>query len=346
MNKNDIIKILKKIFSKEKKNIHHIIIKDIKIYKNKLFLYLVLDNPTLHIKNKIKNEIEKNIYKKFYKKIYLKINIETYKKNKMFYIKNIIAVSSGKGGVGKSTLSSNIAVSLSNIGFKTGLLDADMHGPSIPIMFNIKNPKIKYKNINGNKKMIPIKKYNIKIFSIGFFTNFNEAIVWRGPMIVKALHQLIYETYWGNLDFLIVDLPPGTGDIHLSLVQDFSITGIVVVSTPQKVALSDTIRSIKMFQIPSIHVPIIGLIENMSYISFSKLSNDKYFFLGKNGVKELSNKLTIPFLGKIPFLEEIRISSDIGTPIGVNKNSLGRKIYKNITNNIIKIINNKTNLYK
>ncbi|RIU86186.1 Mrp/NBP35 family ATP-binding protein [Candidatus Karelsulcia muelleri] len=250
-------------------------------------------------------------------------------------IKNIIVIASGKGGVGKSTISANIAITIANIGFKVGLLDADIYGPSIPLMFDIENQKISIIEIDNNKKMKPVIKYGIKILSIGFFSALNKAIVWRGPMASKAIKQFIHESYWEKLDFLIVDLPPGTGDIHLSIIHELNITGAILVSTPQIISLIDVRKSIAMFNNKQINVPIIGIIENMSFFSTKKEPKKKYYIFGKKGVKKMAKYLNIKFLGEIPIIESIRKYSDFGYPIVLKNNKEISSIFNSIANKII-----------
>ncbi|AER40427.1 MAG: Mrp/NBP35 family ATP-binding protein [Flavobacteriales bacterium] len=343
--KQKIEKALENVFIIEnKKNIIESgIVKKIDVFKDEIRIYISLYNPTMHIKKKLEKDIYKSIkYQNIdTKKIRIKIEIQLEDKDterKIPGIKNIIAVASGKGGVGKSTISTNISVSLMKMGFHVGLLDADIYGPSIPLMFNLEEEKVHSCIIKKNKGlygMNPITSYGVKILSLGFFSKYGEAIVWRGPMATKALRQLIHETNWGLLDFLIVDLPPGTGDIHLSILQEISLKGIVIVSTPQKIALSDVHRSVGMFRIPSIKVPILGIIENMSFLlTKEKETKKKYYLFGKNGVKNFANEMNIFFLGEIPLLQEIREYSDLGIPV-VLKNDQIKKIFEKITKNII-----------
>ena len=210
-------------------------------------------------------------------------------------VKNIIAVSSAKGGVGKSTISANLAVALAQLNYKVGLIDADIYGPSMPIMFDLVGEAPKAVEVDGKKKMKPLENYNVKMVSMGFFTQINQAIVWRGPMASKALNQLIWDSHWGELDYMIVDLPPGTGDIHLSLVQAIPLTGAIVVSTPQDIALADAKKGVNMFQMDSIDVPVVGIVENMSYFVPQDLPEKKYYIFGKDGVKTVSyTHLTLP----------------------------------------------------
>ncbi|WP_185849455.1 Mrp/NBP35 family ATP-binding protein [Blattabacterium cuenoti] len=330
--KKKIEKALEKVIFIDNKNIVESgLVKKIDLLSNEIIIYLSLSNPAMHLKNRLIKEITHSIKNQnILDTIRIKMEIKSDTKTKSV-IKNIIAIASGKGGVGKSTIATNIAVSLVKMGFHVGLLDADIYGPSIPLMFNIEEKSVNFQHKNG--MMNPITSYGVKILSIGFFSKYGQAIVWRGPMVTKVLRQFMHETNWGKLDFLIVDLPPGTGDIHLSLLQEISLKGIVIVSTSQKIALSDVNRSVGMFRIRSISVPILGIIENMSYV-FSKKTKEKCYFFGKNGVRNFSKKMNIFFLGEIPMLQKIREYSDLGIPV-ILENEHIRNIFLKITENII-----------
>ncbi|AWU43781.1 ATP-binding protein [Blattabacterium sp. (Cryptocercus kyebangensis)] len=340
--KQKISEALENVFILEnKKNIIESgIVKKIDVFKDEIRIHISLSHPTMHIKKTLKKDILQAIKYKDVdtKKIRLKIEIKLENTDKKIPgIKNIIAVASGKGGVGKSTIATNIAVSLVKMGFHVGLLDADIYGPSIPLMFNLEEDKVHSSLLqkkNNSYVMNPITSYGVKILSLGFFSKSGQAVVWRGPMATKALRQFVHDTDWGYLDFLIIDLPPGTGDIHLSILQDIPLKGIILVSTPQKIALSDVHRSVGMFRIRSIQVPILGIIENMSFFLEKETQEKKYFF-GKNGVKNFSKKMDIFFLGEIPMLQTIREYSDLGIPV-VLENDQIRKIFEKITKNIIK----------
>ena len=236
-------------------------------------------------------------------------------------VKNIIAVASGKGGVGKSTVAVNLAVALAQTGAKVGLVDADIYGPSLPIMFGVENEKLFVNERDGKQFMVPVEKFGVKMLSIGFMVDPSQAIVWRGPMASKALKQLFSDADWGELDYLFIDLPPGTGDIHLTLVSAVPVTGAVIVSTPQKVALADARKGIAMFQMESIKVPVIGLIENMSWFTPKELPENKYYIFGKDGSKNLADELRVPFLGQIPLVQSICEGGDSGSPIVLEENT-------------------------
>ncbi len=236
-------------------------------------------------------------------------------------IKNIVAVASGKGGVGKSTVAANLAIALAKQGFKTGIMDADIYGPSIPLMFDVLDAKPKVKDENGQQWVIPVENYGVKVLSIGFFVDPSQALIWRGPMASNALKQLLNETDWGELDYLVIDLPPGTGDIQLTLAQDFNITGIVVVTTPQEVALADARKALSMFDTEKIRIPVLGLVENMSYFTPAELPDNKYYIFGREGGKKLAETAGVPLLGEIPLVQSICESGDEGAPITLNESS-------------------------
>lgn len=230
------------------------------------------------------------------------------------HVKNIIGVASGKGGVGKSTVASNLALALVKLGAKVGLVDADIYGPSQTIMFDVVHEKPLIKVIDGKNKIIPVESYGVKLLSIGFFADTSQAIVWRGPMAAKALIQMFSDAEWGELDYMIIDLPPGTGDIHLSLVGAVPLNGVVIVSTPQLVALADAKKGVGMFKLPSINVPVLGIVENMSYFTPPELPNNKYYIFGKDGAKKLAEELEVPLLGEIPLVQSICEAGDAGRP--------------------------------
>ena len=260
-------------------------------------------------------------------------------------VKNIIAIASGKGGVGKSTVAANLAVSLSKAGYKIGLLDADIYGPSIPKMFNVEDTRPQVKNIGGIEKIIPVEAYGVNIISIGFFINKEDAAVWRGPMATNAIKQFIHQGEWGSLDFLLIDLPPGTSDIHLTMVQELSVTGAVIITTPQQVATIDATKGINMFRGEKINVPVLGIIENMSWFTPAELPENKYFIFGKDGGEKLSQKFNIPLLGQIPIVQSICENMDDGKPSAVETESITAKAFADLANKLVAETNKRNELF-
>lgn len=316
--------------------------RNLELKGNTLILDMVCHSPALHERKNFEITMHKVFERKYGNALQLKLNIivevpeqRQIKGKPIDGIENIIAISSAKGGVGKSTISSNIAVTLHQMGFKVGILDTDIYGPSIPTMFNVENYRPISIKVNEKNKIKPIESYGIQLLSIGFFTETSQPIVWRGPMATKALTQMIRDAYWGELDFLILDLPPGTSDIHLSIVQELPVGGVVVVSTPQCIALADVTRGVKMFKMESINVPVLGIIENMAYFTPLELPNNKYYLFGKEGAKNLAQKLKISFLGEVPIIQEIREYSDLGCPVVLKDELITKKIFKKITQNMI-----------
>ena len=318
-------------------------VKNIVVFGDEVVIDLILSNPSLQARKKVEVEILKCIHKEVHPKAKIKINVtveappktESIKGNPIPGIDNIIAISSGKGGVGKSTVTSNIAVTLAQMGFSVGILDADIYGPSIPTMLDMEGARPLSINVDGVSKMEPIENYGVKVLSIGFFTQPNQAVIWRGPMAAKALNQMIFDAAWGNLDFLLIDLPPGTGDIHLSIVQSLPINGAVVVSTPQNVALADARKGIAMFQQENINVPVLGVVENMAYFTPEELPNNKYYLFGQEGARNLAEDKAVPFLGEVPIVQSIREAGDVGRPAALQNNTLVAQAFEEITRNTV-----------
>ncbi|NGY36904.1 Mrp/NBP35 family ATP-binding protein [Flavobacterium sp. XN-5] len=306
---------------------------------------LVLHTPAMHIKKRAEDDIKKTIHDLVSPEAKVKVNTKVeaaaaenpnqIKGKAIPGIKNIIAVASGKGGVGKSTVTANLAVTLAKMGFSVGILDADIYGPSMPIMFDVENEKPISVVIDGKSKMKPVESYEVKILSIGFFTAPSQAVIWRGPMASKALNQMIFDADWGELDFMLIDLPPGTGDIHLSIVQSLPITGVVVVSTPQAVALADAKKGVSMFMSEAINVPVLGIIENMAYFTPEELPENKYYLFGKEGAKNLAADLDVPFLGEIPIVQSIREAGDYGRPAAMQTASAVENVFDEVTRNVV-----------
>ncbi|MEP2237242.1 Mrp/NBP35 family ATP-binding protein [Maribacter sp.] len=328
---------------------------NIQIFGDEVEVDITIANPSLQARKKTEVEILKIIHKEVYEKAKIKINIKVdapaakpktneIKGKPIPGITNVIAVASGKGGVGKSTVTANLAVTLAKMGFKVGLLDADIYGPSMPIMFDVANDKPLAVNVDGKSKMKPVESYGVKLLSIGFFTQRDQAVIWRGPMASKALNQMIFDAHWGELDFMLIDLPPGTGDIHLSIMQSLPITGAVVVSTPQEVALADARKGVAMFQQDSINVPVLGIVENMAYFTPAELPENKYYIFGKEGAKHLSEDLQVPFLGEMPLVQSIREAGDVGRPAALQEGTPVEKAFEELTKKVVSevVSRNKT----
>ena len=344
LDRKDILKALETItIAGEGKNmVESGAITNVLTFGDEVIVDLVLNTPAMHIKKRAEDDIRKTILEQVAADAKIKINtkVEVPKKNEIKGksipgIKNIIAVASGKGGVGKSTVTANLAVTLAKMGFSVGVLDADIYGPSMPIMFDVESEKPISVVIDGKSKMKPIESYEVKILSIGFFTAPSQAVIWRGPMASKALNQMIFDADWGELDFMLIDLPPGTGDIHLSIMQSLPITGAVVVSTPQAVALADAKKGVSMFLSDAINVPVLGIIENMAYFTPEELPENKYYIFGKEGAKNLALDLEVPFLGEVPIVQSIREAGDYGRPAALQTGSIIETIFDEITRNVV-----------
>ena len=344
--KNAVLSALKKIsVPGEGENIiDKGVVNNVMIFGDQVDIDLQLENPSLQARKKLEVTILKTIHEQVYEKAKININIKvvpvkkqinSIKGKPILGIENIIAISSGKGGVGKSTVTSNIAVTLAQMGCKVGILDADIYGPSIPTMFDMEGSKPLSVEVNGKSKMKPIENYGVKILSIGFFTKPEQAVIWRGPMAAKALNQMIFDAAWGDLDFLLIDLPPGTGDIHLSIVQSLPISGAMVVSTPQNVALADAKKGISMFQQENIQVPVLGVIENMSYFTPEELPENKYYIFGERGAEYLAKDKGVPFLGSIPLVQSVREASDYGRPACLQEKTAIANEFIQITKNLV-----------
>ncbi len=316
-------------------------IENIKIDGNTVSFDLVLTTPACPMKNMMKNDCINAIKQYVDANAVVEVNLtskvttirnvdDEFLKN----IKNIIAVASGKGGVGKSTVAVNLAVALANTGAKVGLIDADIYGPSIPIMFDATGEKPKAFTVDDKTKIVPIEKYGVKLLSIGFFVDPAKALVWRGPMASGALKQLFSDGDWGELDYLLIDLPPGTGDMHLTMIQTVPVTGAVIVSTPQQVAIADVVKAADMFLQEGINVPILGVVENMSYFTPAELPNNKYYLFGKDGCKKLAEQLNVPLLSQIPIVQSISESGDSGKPVACNPESIEGKAFLVLAENV------------
>ncbi len=347
LNKQDILKALETITvpGEGQNMVESGAVTNVVTFADEVIVDITIKNPSLQAKKKTEVEILKTIHNKVYEKAKITVNVkvDAPKKAETNVIKgkpipgiqNIIAVASGKGGVGKSTVTANLGVTLAKMGFKVGILDADIYGPSMPIMYDVELERPIAVNIDGKSKMQPVESYGVKILSIGFFTKPDQAVVWRGPMAAKALNQMIFDAHWDELDFLLLDLPPGTGDIHLSIMQSLPITGAVVVSTPQNVALADAKKGVAMFQQDSINVPVLGIIENMAYFTPDELPENKYYIFGKEGAKHLAEDLKVPFLGELPIVQSIREAGDVGRPAALQTATPLECAFETLTQNVV-----------
>ena len=354
--KKDILEVLKTITvpGEGQNMVESGAVNNVNVFGDEVIIDLTINNPSLQARKKTEVEILKVIHNHEYAKAKIKVNIkvntekketQTIKGKSIPGIKNIVAVASGKGGVGKSTVTANLAVCLAKMGFKVGVLDADIYGPSMPIMLDVVNERPLAVNVDGKSKMQPVENYGVKLLSIGFFTKPDQAVVWRGPMAAKALNQMIFDAAWGELDFLLLDLPPGTGDIHLSIMQSLPITGAVVVSTPQNVALADAKKGVAMFQQDSINVPVLGIIENMAYFTPEELPQNKYYIFGENGAKNLSADLNVPFLGELPIVQSIREAGDYGRPAALQTATTLESVFETLTRNVVsEVVKRNTDL--
>ena len=320
-------------------------VKDIAIEGNYVSFTVVLTTPACPMKDMIKNACINAVKLLVNKEAIVKVNFTsqtTTRRNDngavLPKVKNIIAVVSGKGGVGKSTVAANLALALSQSGAKTGLMDADIYGPSVPIMFGVRGEGPMMMDIEGKGMIIPLERYGIKLMSIGLLVDEKNAVVWRGPMASSAIRQFVTDVYWDELDYLVIDMPPGTGDIHLTLMQTVPVTGVVVVSTPQDVALADAKKGIAMFGQAQLNVPIIGLVENMSYFTPAELPGNKYYIFGKEGGKRLAEEYDLPFLGQIPLVQGIREGGDTGVPVMMSDDTISKKSFEDFASYVVRSI--------
>jgi ATP-binding protein involved in chromosome partitioning len=320
-------------------------VRDILINGNDLSFTIVLTTPACPLKELIKNNCVKAIHGKIGNEINVKVNFIAEMNSKrtdpetvLPKVKNIIAIVSGKGGVGKSTVASNFALALGADGAKVGLMDADIYGPSLPIMFGVRGERPLMKTVNGKGMILPLEKYGIRLMSIGLLIDEKNAVVWRGPMASSAIKQFVSEVLWDELDYLVIDMPPGTGDIHLTLLQSVPVTGVIVVSTPQDVALADAKKAIAMFAQAQLKAPIIGLVENMSYFVSEEAPMHKYYIFGKDGGKRLAEEYDIPFLGQIPLIQRIREGGDEGKPVMIGEDIPAKKAFQDFAGNAARSI--------
>src|SRR5690554_6288385 len=320
------------------------LIEDLQIEGNKISLNVNVVNPAMHARKRMQEAVSFTLKRILGDEIEVETNVKGMsaeakgsRRKVLPEVKHIIAIASGKGGVGKSTVTANLAGGLAKAGYKVGIVDADIYGPSMPTMFDVVGDRPASINVEGETKMAPVLSYGISIMSIGFFTEQDDAVVWRGPMASKALTQMFTDTYWGELDYLLIDLPPGTGDIHLSLVQNIPLDGAIIVSTPQEVALADARKGVNMFQLDTIKVPIVGLIENMAWFTPEELPENKYFIFGRDGVKNLAKGMNQRFLGHIPLVQSVREAGDIGRPAVMQQNTVVSEAFDELVRKFVEI---------
>ncbi|MFT3904257.1 MAG: Mrp/NBP35 family ATP-binding protein [Niabella sp.] len=319
-------------------------VKDIVIEKYYVSFNIELTTPACPLKDKIKQDCINAIKTHVNKDLVIKVGFDnrtssTRRQNEVLPgVKNVIAVVSGKGGVGKSTVAANLALALSQSGASVGLMDADIYGPSVPIMFGVRGERPMMREVDGKGVIVPLERFGIKLLSIGLLVDESKAVVWRGPMASSAIKQFITDVDWGNLDYLVVDMPPGTGDIHLTLVQLVQVTGVVIVSTPQDVALADAKKGIAMFGQAQLNAKILGIVENMSYFTPAELPDNKYYIFGKEGAKRLAEEYDMPFLGEIPLVQNIREGGDIGVPIMMSDDALSKKAFTDFAGEVARAI--------
>lgn len=348
MTENDVLDALKNVQEPDlgKDIVTLNMVKDITINNNEISFTVILTTPACPLKDRIQtdciNAVQQHINKDAAVQVHFISNTTTHRKDSKVMlpaVKNIIAVVSGKGGVGKSTVAANLALAFSQDGAKTGLMDADIYGPSVPIMFGVRGERPMMREVNarpddpggrGKGMIVPLERFGIKLMSIGLLVDEKNAVVWRGPMASSAIRQFVTDVDWGELDYLVIDMPPGTGDIHLTLMQTVPVTGVVIVTTPQDVALADAKKGIAMFAQAQINVSITGLVENMAYFTPEGLPDNKYYIFGKEGGKRLAEEYEIPYLGEIPLIQSIREGGDIGIPAMLGDDEISKKAFKDV----------------
>lgn len=344
INRENILEVLGKVHEPDlKKDIVSLnLVENLEIADNTIKLTVLVSNPALHARKRMQELVEFNLKQAFGDSIQLEtivkgIPTEAMQARRKILpeVKNIIAVASGKGGVGKSTVTANLAGGLAKAGFKVGIVDADIYGPSMPTMFDVVGERPTMIDVEGKAMINPVMSYGIKILSIGFFTEQDNAVVWRGPMAAKAMTQLFTDAYWGELDYLLIDLPPGTGDIHLSLVQTVPLDGAVIVSTPQEVALADARKGVNMFKLENINVPVVGIVENMAWFTPAELPENKYYLFGRDGAKNLAEGMGEAFLGHVPLIQSVRESGDVGRPAVFQENTPTAKIFDELVSTFV-----------
>ncbi len=336
LNRENVLEVLGGITEPElKKDIVTLnLVEGLELGDHSISLTVYVSNPALHARKRMQEAIDFNLKRVFGKDTEINCQVATIpaeakqvRRKILPDVKFIVAVASGKGGVGKSTVTANLAGGLTKSGYKVGIVDADIYGPSMPTMFDVVGERPTMSDVDGKPLINPVESHGIKLLSIGFFTEQDNAVVWRGPMAAKALNQLFTDANWGELDYLLIDLPPGTGDIHLSLLQLLPLDGVVIVSTPQEVALADARRGINMFRMEGAKVPIVGIIENMAWFTPAELPENKYYIFGRDGAKNLAEGMNVPFLGQIPLVQSVREAGDAGRPAVFQENSPSAKAF-------------------
>ena len=324
------------------------LIEELQIEGNKVKIKVLVKNPALHARRRMQEAISFNLKTKINSDIEVEaevagmpIEARAAHRSVLPEVKHVVAIASGKGGVGKSTITANLAGGLAKAGYRVGVVDADIHGPSMPTMFDVVGEKPTMIEVDGKPMINPVLSYGIKLLSIGFFTDQDNAVVWRGPMAAKALMQMFTDAYWGKLDYLLIDLPPGTSDVHLSLVQTVPLDGAVVVSTPQEVALADARKGVSMFKMDSINVPVLGIVENMAWFTPLELPDNRYYIFGRDGAKNLAEGLEVPFLGQIPLVQGVREAGDVGRPAVFQENTPSSKAFEELVSKFVEQVEAK-----
>ena len=347
LNRENVLEVLGGILEPDlKKDIISLnLVENLQIGEHKIELVVSVSNPALHARKRMQEAVEFNLKRVFGSQLSIACTVKAMpaeakntRRKILPDVKHIIAIASGKGGVGKSTVTANIAGGLTKLGFKVGIVDADIYGPSMPTMFDVVRERPEMREVDGENKIVPVENHGIKLLSIGFFTDQDNAVVWRGPMAAKALTQMFTDADWGELDYLLIDLPPGTGDIHLSLVQTVPLDGAVIVSTPQEVALADARRGVNMFKMDGMKVPVLGIVENMAYFTPAELPDNKYYLFGKEGGLKLASEYDLSFLGQIPLVQSIREGGDEGVPAMVGKDAVSKEAFRTFVGNAVRQI--------
>lgn len=345
LNREGVLEVLGTIIEPDLKKdiVSANLVEDLIVDSNKISLSVLVHNPAMHARKRMQEAINFNLRNRFGDDFELvtevkgmPVEMKSAHRKILPEVKHIVAIASGKGGVGKSTVTANLAGGLAKAGYRVGVVDADIYGPSMPTMFDVIDQRPTMIDVDGKPMINPVISYGIKLLSIGFFTEQDNAVVWRGPMAAKALTQMFTDAYWGKLDYLLIDLPPGTGDIHLSLVQTVPLDGAVIVSTPQEVALADARKGVNMFKLDSINVPVLGMIENMAWFTPAELPENKYYIFGRDGAKNLANGMGVPFLGQIPLVQSVREAGDAGRPAVFQENTPTALAFEDLVRTFVK----------